>query len=663
MQSKTSFFSPIIFKKNLSRFYLLAILYTVAVCLILPLVVNLTIMDYNYILESHEIATGRTKIDVLTEESVRAIYNSTVYMAILSFFGAVSSAMAVFGYLYRSNNSNMIASLPIRREAVFLSSIASIYVVVIAANALACIITLALTIPQGLMLGGWIMDWFFISLMQFTTFFGIASFCAVITGSIVAMPLIYGTINCVVFTLVSALTGAMSIIMFGVQVNSPDWAYYLSPPFFIFEDVRAFEVIFKPNPHNEINSIFEDAVYKSWGPMWAYTGVGIAFMAISTVLIRKRHMETAGDVISFKFLKPVFKVLFTLSAAIIGGMMIYGMFFSYSNVSSYISIMLCFAICAFIGYVLSEMIVKKRSKINVKKTMPLALASAVLAGGFITAVEFDLFGAEKYVPQESEVQSVEFGAGGSSKWVMWVKGEDDPAVLTEVLNLHQTIIDKREYHDYQNESGYRDGHPEYYYLTYFMENGDEVTRRYDVYDVMGADTGFTELRELINGEFAMAERLSPKFEVNLETIAHAEIQYDTIVEGASFNEEEYMEEYRGEPYPASTSTEVIALKPFEAYELYTECIIPDMLDGNIGQVDLGFWQDNEDFEFYSTDIIFEFRKEVPAGTEGAHNYSNEIYFLEEYFTVRVTENSERTIEWLTEKGVQLVYADRDMYLD
>ena len=54
-----------------------------------------------------------------------------------------------------------------------------------------------------------------------------------------------------------------------------------------------------------------------------YVIAGIIFLVLSYYLYKKRHMEVATDVISFSFVKPIFKYSVAFcSAALIGGIII-----------------------------------------------------------------------------------------------------------------------------------------------------------------------------------------------------------------------------------------------------------------------------------------------------------------------------------------------------
>ncbi len=639
MPSKTSYFSPIIYKKNLSRFYLLAILYTIAVCIALPMSLHVMLDRMQTNFTSAYYSDVLDKYSYLMEYSVEAIYTSSYAMGYISFFGAIAAAMAVFSYLYRSSSANMIASLPIRREAVFISSIASIFTVVILANALACLLAFAVTLPHGLTLGKWIMDWFLISIMQFTLFFGIAAFCAVITGSIVMLPLIYGVVNFVSIGLVGTITTCMNGVLFGVQINIPEIAEYLSPASILLG--RSQHYSFKPGI---LNPTYADYEYTSWGYLIAFFIAGLIIMAIALVLIRRRHMETAGDVISFKILRYVFKIIFTLCSAYIGALIFFSIFFSY-DAQEYTHILVAtIAVFGFIGYIISDMIVNKRSKIVARKVLPVALASAVLTSGFIMLTDMDVFGLEKYVPETSEVKSVRFYVSGRTTMNGAVFNSEDTAIIEAVTNIHDSIIDNREFSENRPDSS-SNWTNEYVYIDYLLENGDYINRRYEVYDIANVDTGFDIIRDFINSDAYIQYGIQNIPEITTDSIDNADINYQINVDNSSGNESSYR---------------TLDLSIEEAHELYTQCILPDIVDGNLGQSTIGVYE-NYDTEYYNCYISFSVSKIADLSEYDAeqieyildHNDGRLHYDL----SLILTQDAERTIKWIEDRGIELLELD------
>ena len=86
---------------------------------------------------------------------------------------------------------------------------------------------------------------------------------------------------------------------------------------------------------------------------------------------------------------------------------------------------------------------------------------------------------------------------------------------------------------------------------------------------------------------------------------------------------------------------LLALSDEEAYELYTECIVPDIADGTLGRVWL-FTDENYAKGIYNCQIEMEFHHRNTDGTTDSH-----------WFHTTPTPDSRRPNAWLTEHGVEL----------
>ena len=599
MQSKTSFFSPAIFKKNLSRFYLLAILYLAAQCIVLPL-----------FLRTHLIGCGDLDYADRMRYAIETIYLSTQLACMIAFCGAVASAMAVFSYLYSARSANMMAALPIRRESMFLSCCASVYAVVIVSNLIAVALTLLLTMPMGLMLGKWLIQWLFIVLGQFTLFFGIAVFSAHLTGNILAMPALYLVLNLAVFVFGLIVSAIGDFLLFGVQLSLPDFILLLSPIVWL-------------NSHSAycytdgLDTLdYAQCSYAFTPELIVYTLVGAALLIAALLLYRKRAMETAGDVISVRILRPVFKLLFTLGFGLIGGITFFTTFlYYYSNSEHTTSVQLLgsTAVCTLVGYILSEMIIRKSTtRLPMKKLAAPALILTLLVTGTLWCLDADVFGMERYIPAPEDIQEVQVSTAGASLTFT------DTENIGWVTALHHTVLDNRE----RNE---RDGSFEFSLtLQYELKNGRQVQRNYDIH-TDDIDTTIPEVEianTIFNSPDGILARKQPSVPVTESNIANAQVQISSP--DGIFSEQR--------------------LTAQEASELYTQCIYPDMKDGHIGLINIGasnaalFYPNQIEIWFYG---MTEPKGDQPAAVESV------------YFYTYPTTLSSRTNAWLEAHNITL----------
>ena len=136
--------------------------------------------------------------------------------------------------------------------------------------------------------------------------------------------------------------------------------------------------------------------------------------------------------------------------------------------------------------------------------------------------------------------------------------------------------------------------------------------------------------QLLNCQEAIYYRKRTQVPVTPETLSYAYVSYRDPAAAGDPDYNYYMEN--------------LNLTPEEAYELYSECILPDIDDGTLGRVWL-IMDDDYYNTVYDCSISLELRQ---PGNEGTRY---------DYFYTVPTVDSTRTNAWLTEHGVSLEFYD------
>ena len=625
MRSKTSFFSPAIFKKNITRFWLLVVLYLVAQCLALPLVMH-TNLSYTMIGVSHNEAMYN---------AVRDIYQITEITNVIAFFGACASAMAVFSYLYSARSANMMAALPVRRESMFISSCAAIYAVVIAVNLLAVAMTFCIGLAHGLSLMKWLVEWFFIVMGQFTLYFGMAVLCANMTGNILAMPVIYGVMNFCAVCVGSVAVEIANEVIYGLNAGLPDLFAWLTP--FVWLLQGGYEYTGPSNVAYELRD-YSFLVYDRPTAMILYTIAGVVFLLIAFFIHRKRAMETAGDVVSVRILRPVFKILCAFAAGMGFGTVFFYWFLNYQGTSgAAYRLMASIFVFGFVGYVLADMLVRKTTRIPLAKTAVPALIMSCAMALTIFVMDSDMLGIESKVPEIDQVKQANVSCSGEGLTFT------DPEGIGWVTAVHHTVLDNKA----KNENDLNN-HDMTIHITYTMQDDSQVRRYYRVrYEVEGVMTPEAQIvDELFNDPENILIRKETDIPMTEENVTQMRIYH-------------VVNEQTGEMDSVEFSAQ-------EAWELYNQCIYPDMLDGNIGLVNIG--NSMQKYQFYNNEIeIYLFTLENPKGDEAdgptiyyhdmgypiAESYRGSSDSYEERFYTYPTPESHRTNAWLESHGINL----------
>ena len=299
MKSKISFFNSGIFKSMLKRFWPMWTAYFVVWFMSLPLPS----------LVSKLLKPDDSAVNMVISRIHMSLDMSLISAALM----AVLAAMAVFSFLYNSRSAGMIASAPVRREAVFCSSFLAGLLPVVAANLLIAVLNAlftsssAVTVPYIIKANAIL---FAVGSMEYLVFFSLASLIAMLTANIVALPVLYIIFNFVFVGMEYIIKTLYGMFVFGFNEHLNSSLEFTSPIIYF-------------NDHIKLSATADKIVLSGWNTLIVYCLIGVVLFAVALLLYRKRRMETAGDVIAVKCLKPVFKYCVTACASLCFGLLFY----------------------------------------------------------------------------------------------------------------------------------------------------------------------------------------------------------------------------------------------------------------------------------------------------------------------------------------------------
>ena len=274
MLSKRSFFNRTLFRKNLTRFWPLwggAALAGAMVPLYLLLALlgmpdaNVSVRDFGYALYA---------TDVYAVPAVTAGY-------------AILCAMAVWGYLYNSRSVGLMHTLPVDRTGLFvtntLSGLAMMLIPYAVVGAFSCLIALFWGFFDLAAVMNTVLAVAFMTLL----FFGLATFCAMLTGHVFMLPVLYLLMNFLA-PLLEVLAASLSeMFLVGVGFNDFALTELLSPILAIY---HRFSYGVEPVENGE------GAPYLIG--LWVvalYALVGLVLLALAWLLCRRRHSERRSE--------------------------------------------------------------------------------------------------------------------------------------------------------------------------------------------------------------------------------------------------------------------------------------------------------------------------------------------------------------------------------
>lgn len=386
----------------------------------------------------HDYLSSRRPMEAMASVS-NYFYNASRASIYVSAFFAVLLAMALFAYLMNSRSVGLMHSLPITRGRQFATHFAVGVVMFTAVHLATALLTLPVQAALGAvnMRGTW--EWFAAAELTSLFFFALATLCALITGWLLAVPVIYTGINFLFAAFYLLFSTMTQLFYWGYEsAGWPAWVNWLTP------FVRLYQAATTTGAEDEIPYGVENGTRyyfgylpsAFWKTLLIYTVAAVLFIVIAWLFCRARQSETAGDAIVFPWLRPV--VLYVISLA--GGMGL-GILLWYmvaSSESIYV-LLLCQIVAGLIVYFGVQMLLHKSFKVFTRRGWlgAAALVAALLA--ICLVVRFDAFGAQKYIPDVNQIESAEVRTYGNTPTV---SGLQDPQGLEKLTAFHKAVLDQ-----------------------------------------------------------------------------------------------------------------------------------------------------------------------------------------------------------------------------
>jgi ABC-2 type transport system permease protein len=472
MRSKTSYFNPALFRKNLARFWpmwggasLVGALFPLAF---------LTILIQNHAL------FGELMSDPL---SITAGYYQIVAWIIptLSLLYAALCALAAWGWLYNPRSVGLYHSLPVTRKGLFvtdfLSGMSMMLIPYAVTGGLAILVSATVGGVEPVGLGVTILS------VLGMSFFFFASAMAVVfvTDNPFAFAAFYFIFHFIAAGLEWLVTMLMTIFYFGVERSYQGVVEFLSPVMYLTRSLNVdTEYAQITNAGGWGESVLTSVTLVNGWMIAVYALAGVALLAFAWALYRRRRSESAADVVAVGWMKPVFRYGVALCAALAGGMALYGLFFDISRANP-VPMAVCMALAGLVGYYIASMLLAKSLRVF-RGTWKGALATLLAAVALCLAVAADPLGMETWTPEPEQAQQVRF-------WMRGWNGHgvnvilNDPAAIQEVLEVHRAIVAERETLDRDRDRFEGETYYAYFDLDYYDDPEDydgRVNRNYDL---------------------------------------------------------------------------------------------------------------------------------------------------------------------------------------
>ncbi len=597
MRSKISFFNKGVSLNLLKRYWPLWAAYFVVLLLITPAQLS-----------------GMVEGLAAGEMLNYTLLSSGRDMALLSMAASPLAALAMYNYLYTPRGCGMMNCLPLRRETVFCTAFLTGIAPMLLADVLVMLIT---AVGFGGRFVGMteLLLWLAIVVMGNVSFYGFAVLCALLTGNVVAMPAIYVVLNLAAYGAEMCIRNLLSVFVYGMSVSGltfMSFSPFVALPAALFVNQKSYVDM------DGVVQAFPNAYEVSGLELLGiYCAAGLLCAVLALLLYRRRHMESAGDVVAVPILKPVFRYCMAFGSAVLFAYALYSWMVnkSFGGMADAMLVLLLMMIGAFLGYYAAEMLMQKTLKVFPGKWKGYVATCLVLVA-LTVAWEYDLFGYERRIPDADEVSWVQLSFGNSAL--------EEPENISKAVALHRSILENKE----ENEQA-----EEQYVMSirYKFKDGRILIRKYPIRGDEEARNDTTsdirQFQDLCNVYEARYDRIVPAFPVEKNNISSAYIYTD----------------YRNEN--GSLASSYLNLSDEQAFALY-QCLLKDLEAGTAGKL----WAVTND-EYLDTVSNISINIDFSAGyASGKWDYLGEQLCL----------NAENALNWIRENTDLEVLSQRQI---
>lgn len=479
MPRKTSFCNAALLRSDIKRYWPLLFLYVAVWVVILPM----QILSASR--ECDGVADGIMTVLQLQQHNV--IIRSIPASVVMSLLFGCFAAMAVWSYLMSGRTVGLMHALPVTRTQAFFSHVLSVLGALTAGNVLIFLLTALCSAGFSYVDWAALGTWLLLTELMALFFFALGSLCAMVTGWLLAVPVLYGAMNVVALLLYAVISTMTQMFYFGYSSGDiPEFITWLTPVGRIWDAVangsaQPIEVQF-PEPIGTQSYHRLQLPASAFSTCIIYAAVGIALLALVWWLYKKRPSETAGDAMSFRWLQPIAR----WSIGLCGGLGL-GLFLNYVILgSSFAGLLICQLVMGVICFFAAQMLLKKKFRIFTSRWWVETLALVLTLLAVTLCIKLDITGYQHRVPDAEDVTSVRFDASYADFTT------DDPAAVESVISLHRAILEQ------YDETGERlenqtyldtEGGPttRYVRVDYQLRNGTSLCREWRVSIVNGSD--------------------------------------------------------------------------------------------------------------------------------------------------------------------------------
>ena len=405
-------------------------------------------------------------------EMVRLFSARAGHMVFINGFYALAVVQALWGDLLTPRLCNSLHAMPVTRDGFFGAHLVSGVLFAIVPNVL--VYSLAALMVPGEIAAAPLMT-LAAACLQYLFYLGAALVAVQLAGNRMGMVLAYGMLNFFSILVYWFCAQVFTPLTYGTEANV-NWMANICPTVVMYRGSY-----FTPLEHYldtpTASIYYYDGMERGrlWVPAMACALVGVGLIARAQFLYRRRKLESAGDLLAYPGLAPVFLVMNTLMVAAFIHLGVSLM--DFEAVSQYFFLPLGLIV----GYVSGLMLLLRTTRVFRKRLLLPLAGILVLCALTVCGIYTDVFKVIRRVPQENQVMSVtvEPVNGNYGRKPLEVT---DREKIQAILSYHRESLNgwQDQVRDalLQKTSCWKPGAYFNVRLEYKLENGRTMARRY-----------------------------------------------------------------------------------------------------------------------------------------------------------------------------------------
>ena len=405
-------------------------------------------------------------------EMVRLFSARAGHMVFINGFYALAVVQALWGDLLTPRLCNSLHAMPVTRDGFFGAHLVSGVLFAIVPNVL--VYSLAALMVPGEIAAAPLMT-LAAACLQYLFYLGAALVAVQLAGNRMGMVLAYGLLNFFSILVYWFCAQVFTPLTYGTEANV-NWMANICPTVVMYRGSY-----FTPLEHYldtpTASIYYYDGMERGrlWVPAMACALVGVGLIALAQFLYRRRKLESAGDLLAYPGLAPVFLVMNTLMVAAFIHLGVSLM--DFEAVSQYFFLPLGLIV----GYVSGLMLLRRTTRVFRKRLLLPLAGILVLCALTVCGIYTDVFKVIRRVPQENQVMSVtvEPVNGNYGRKPLEVT---DREKIQAILSYHRESLNgwQDQVRDalLQKTSCWKPGAYFNVRLEYKLENGRTMARRY-----------------------------------------------------------------------------------------------------------------------------------------------------------------------------------------